>query len=77
MEYAPHITEFKTLLGEERLRDYWKKHESNIVRLDLQNKDISVRTVNYIADYSDYLKPLYEELGKFIKEAVPASPQPQ
>ncbi len=77
MRYGPEITEFTSLLGEDNLKEYWLKHRDTIMKKNLREKDVSLRTVNYIANYRDDLEPLFEELNKLLPEPKRTSPPTQ
>jgi hypothetical protein len=71
-EYVSATPEMTKVLYENRLVDYWTNHGEQIKSMGLENEDIHVRTANYVANYKDYLPPLYRLLDEMAANSQKA-----
>lgn len=66
--YIPTIEGFTKVLDQRRLADYWKSNSTKIRGLNLDQKDKTVVTGNYIAHYREDLRSLYEVLDRLVTD---------
>ncbi len=67
--FVPDISAFSKTLGEDRLTKYWEKNRDKIKEYFKKDADLKTRVVtyNYIANYTEDLKTLFNELDKLIE----------
>lgn len=62
--FRPHVDEYKKVLLEGHLADYWAANKDQIRALRYDQKDKTVRTANYVATYKEDLSPVFSMLDE-------------
>jgi hypothetical protein len=67
IEYGPHIDEYKKVLFEDQLVDFWAANRTQILLLNYSGKEKQVRAANYLATYKEDLPPVFSMLDKLLE----------